>query len=82
MLEYIIVCYIHLDIVRAQDFLLSDLSQVSRDHSLECEFDISYDEISRTETQLNNIKDLEYLKNLIKHYGTKFKEITLYQCIL
>ena len=39
--------------VSAQDVLLSDLSQLSRDHSLERKRDISYDEISRAVTQLN-----------------------------
>ena len=42
--------------VSAQDLLLSGLSQVSRDHSLECDRDISYDEVSCAAKQLNNSK--------------------------
>ena len=42
--------------VTAQDILLSDLAQVSRDHALECDRDIAFGELSCAVTQLNNNK--------------------------
>ena len=40
--------------VTAQDVLLSDLTQVSRDHALECDRDIAFGELSCAVAQLNN----------------------------
>ena len=58
ILEDIVVVYIQLNLLTfsAQDLLLSGLSQVSCDPSLECDRDISYDEVSCAAKQLNNSK--------------------------
>ena len=71
--------------VSAQDLLLSGLSQVSRDHLLECDRDISFDEVPCAAKQLNYSKatgldglPAEFYKAFEDQIGRNFYSILIY----
>ena len=69
----------------AQDILLSDLTQLSHDHSEECDRDISYGEVSCAVTQLSNNKapgldglPAEFYKAFWDLIGRDFYSVLMY----
>ena len=80
--------FIHLNLwmLQRKTVLLSDISQVSCDHSWECVHDTSYDEMKYAVTQLNNSKALwldglsaEFYHIIWNQIGRDFKSVQIYR---